>query len=130
MRIHELNKVRDITLALPEVNEKKSYGGAIWFFLPNKKTICYFHDNYMGDCRVVLWCPAYSDLKKDLIRNKPEQFFQPYTSSAGHFSKWLGIYLDTTDENSVDWKLLSKILEDSYRKVAPKRLINKLELND
>ena len=29
MGTHELNQVRDITLALPEVNEKPSPGGAI-----------------------------------------------------------------------------------------------------
>lgn len=125
--MHELNQVRDIMLTLPGVNEKKSYGGAVCFFVHNKKTICYYHDNLRGDGRVSLWCPVYSDLKKDLVRNKPEEFFQPQTSSAGHFSDWLGIYLDTTDENPVNWKLISKILEDAFRKVAPKRLVNKLK---
>jgi len=125
MGTHELNQVREIILALPEVTEKPSPGGGICFFTLNKKTICYYHDNHHAG-RVSLWCPAYSDLKEDLVRNKPEQFFQPQTSSAGHFSEWLGIYLDSTGENSVNWNLVSKILEDAFRKVAPKSLINNL----
>ena len=128
MGIHKLDKVRDIALALPEVNEKAGPGGAICFFIHNKKTLCYYHDNHQNG-RESLWCPAYSDLKKDLIRNKPEQFFQPQTSSAGHFGEWLGIYLDATGEHSVNWELISKIIEDAFRKVAPKRLINKLKIS-
>lgn len=130
MGMYELNQVRDIALALPEVNERPSPGGAICFFILNnktKKTICYYHDNYGDDGRVSLWCPAYSDLKKYLVRNKPKQFFKPLTSTAGHFSEWLGIYLDTTGENSANWEEISKILEEAFRKVAPKRLINKIE---
>jgi len=126
--MNELNQVRDILLALPEVSENSSYGGAICFSILNKKTICYYHSNYRGKGRIVLWCPTYSDLKKDLLRNRPGQYFQPQTSSAGHFGEWLGIYLDTTGENSVDWKLVSKILEDAFRKTAPKKLLNELKI--
>ena len=128
MGLHELNQVRDITFLLPEVNEKSGPGGAICFSILNKKTLCYYHDNH-HDSRASLWCPAYQDLKKDLIRNNPKQFFQPHTSSVGHFSEWLGIYLDTTGENTVNWELISKILEDAFRKVAPKKLINKLKIS-
>lgn len=122
---HEINKVREIALAFPEVNEKSSPGGAISFIILNKITLCYYHESHHND-RVSLWCPAYPDLKKDLIRIKPEHYFQPKTSADGHFAEWLGVYLDSVGENSVDWKLTSKILEDAFRKIAPKRLIDKL----
>jgi len=126
--MHELNKLRDIALAFPEVNEKSSPGGAVCFFMPNKKTLCYYHtDHHYG--RVSIWCPAYPDLKKDLLRNKPELYFQPHSSSSGNFSGWLGIYLDSISENSVNWDLVSKILEDAFRKIAPKSLIDKLEVS-
>ncbi len=125
MGMHELIKLREIILALPEVKEKPSPGGAVSFYLPDKKTLCYYHDRHHHG-RASLWCPAYSDLKQDLVRNKPEHFFQPHTSSAGHFSEWLGIYLDSSDEYPVDWKYIAKILEDAFRKIASKKLINKL----
>jgi len=125
MAIHALNQLREIVLALPQTDEKPSPGGTICFFTPNKKTICYYHDSHHHG-RASLWCPVYPDFKNDLLRNKPEQFFHPHTSSAGHFSDWLGIYLDTADEIPVDWNLISKILEDAFRIAAPKWLIKKL----
>jgi len=70
MGMHELNQLREIILTLAESDEKPSPGCAICFFTLNKKTICYYHDSQHND-RVSLWCPAYPDLKKNLMRNNP-----------------------------------------------------------
>jgi len=131
MGVDELEKVRDILLELPYVSEKTSPGGAICFFIldnKTKKTLCYFHNSH-HDGRVSLWCPAYQDLKKDLIQNRPGQFFQPHTSSGGNFGEWLGIYLDAINESSINWVLISKILVDAFRKIASKKLVNKLKVS-
>lgn len=48
-------------------------------------------------------------------------------SAAGTFSGWLGVYLDTTGEISVDWTEIAAILEDAFRTVAPKKLIAELD---
>jgi hypothetical protein len=123
---HELNRVREIALALPAVNERLSHG-ALCFFIQDKVPLCYYHDNHRGDGRISLWCPAYPELQDALVRSQPLRFFKPETSSAGTFANWLGMFLDTSDENEVDWNLVSAILNDAFRKVAPKKLIAKLD---
>ncbi|HEY0801161.1 MAG TPA: MmcQ/YjbR family DNA-binding protein [Steroidobacteraceae bacterium] len=126
MEKRELKQVRRIALALPEVNERFSHG-ALCFFIRDKIPVCYYHDDHRGDGRISLWCPVFHDLQEELVRNQPECFFKPQTSSAGHFRDWLGVYLDTSGENAVDWGQLSTILEDAFRKVAPKHLIAELD---
>ena len=125
MEFHELSKVRDIALSLPEVNEKSSPGGATSFIILNKTTLCYYHEDHHHD-RVLLWCPAYPDLKKDLIRNKPTQYFQPHTSSAGHFGLWLGIYLDSVNENPIDWESYSNNFRGCFSISCTKKLLTPL----
>jgi hypothetical protein len=48
-------------------------------------------------------------------------------SARGTFSSWLGVFLDTSGKNTVDWAEIAGILEDAYRSVAPKHLIAKLD---
>lgn len=43
------------------------------------------------------------------------------------FSGWLGVFLDTSGENEVDWDEIAAILEDGFRNVAPKKLIAELD---
>ena len=126
MSTGELEHVRAIALAMPEVSERISHG-ALCFFIGDKTPLCYYHDNHRGDGRVSIWCPAYPDFREELVRNQSERFFEPQTSSAGTFSTWLGVYLDLPARHPPDWKLIATILEDAYRKVAPKMLVAELE---
>jgi hypothetical protein len=48
-------------------------------------------------------------------------------SAKGTFSGWLGVFLDTSGENKVDWDEIAAILEDAFRHVAPKKLIAELD---
>ena len=59
----------------------------------------------------------------DLVSNDPQRFFKPPPSANATFSHWLGVFLDTTSENSVDWNEIAAILEDAYRTVAPNALV-------
>ena len=118
----ELNRVRSIVLAMPEVSERMSHG-AICFFVNGRVPLCYYHDNHRGDGRVSLWCPAYYDTQQELVLNQPQRFFKPRMSSAGTFSNWLGAFLDAPGEDSVDWNLIAEVVGDAYRKVAPKKLV-------
>ena len=55
-----------------------------------------------------------------MVSSDPERFFvPPYVGGRG----WLGVYLDVP----VDWDEIAEIVEDAYRTVAPKRLIDQLE---
>lgn len=122
----QLHKVRKIALALPEVNERFSHG-ATCFFVRDKWALCYFHDNHRGDGRVSLWCPAPPGVGEDLAGAEPARFFQPPTSASGTFSNWIGVFLDTTGDNKVDWDEIAAIVADAYRCVAPTALVAALQ---
>ena len=121
----ELDRVRRIALALPEVNERLSHG-AHCFFIRDKRPLCYFHDHHNDD-RISLWCPAPPGVPEQRVRTDPERFFQPPTSTAGTFAGWLGVFLDTSGTYAVDWNEIADIIENAFRKVAPKELIAELD---
>ena len=121
-----LDRVRKIALVLPDASERLSHGEPC-FFVAERRPFCYFHDDHNGDGRVSLWCPTLPGVQEELVTAEPRRFFRPTPSASGTFSTWLGVYLDTTGTDRVDWKEISKILEDAYRSAAPKRLIKELE---
>jgi hypothetical protein len=122
----ELARVRRMAVALPEVNERLSHGEPC-FFIRDKRPLCYYHDNHNGDGRISLWCPAPPGVQEELVSAEPERFFKPPMSARGTFSDWLGVFLDTSGENKVDWDEIAAILEDAYRNVAPKELVAELD---
>ena len=119
----ELDAVRNIALALPEVNERLSHG-APCFFIRNKRRLCYYHDNHRGDGRVSMWVPVGLGALEEMVAAEPERFFKPPTSAAGTFKNWLGVFLDTSE---LDWREIAGMLEETFRRAAPKKLINKLD---
>ena len=118
--------MRKLALALPEVNERLSHGEPC-FFVRDRRPLCYFHDNHNGDGRISLWCPTLPGVQEELMTAEPRRFFRPAPSASGTFSTWLGVYLDTTGANRLDWNEIGKILEDAYRTVAPKNLVKELD---
>jgi len=125
MAKRELTRIRKIALALPEVSEQWSHG-APCFFVRHRRAVCYYHDNHAGDGRVSLWCPASPGVQEELVGSEPERFFKPPMSAKGTFADWLGVFLDTSGENRVDWDEIAAIVEEAYRNVAPKELIAEL----
>src|SRR5947208_8189957 len=103
-----LDRVRRIALALPGVNERMSHGEPC-FFVRDKRPLCYFHDNHNGDGRISLWCPVPPGVQEELVTADPVRFFKPPVSARGVFSDWLGVYLDTTGKNAVDWNEVEAI---------------------
>jgi hypothetical protein len=122
----EFDRVRRIALALPEVSERLSHGEPC-FFVRNQRALCYYHDDHNGDGRISLWCPAGPGVQEELVSAEPDRFFRPPVSAKGTFSGWLGVFLDTLGENSVDWEEIAAILTEAYRYVAPMKLIAELE---
>ena len=126
MAHRQLERVRQIALALPEVTERLSHG-APSFFVRDQKPICRFHDaDFAGDGRVSLWCPAPSGVREELVTADPERFFAPTPSASGVFGDWIGVYLDTTGELAVDWQEITALIEEAYRVQAPKTLVAEL----
>ena len=122
----ELDDVRRIVLALPGVTERVSHGEPC-FFVAGRRPLCYYHDNHGGDGRISLWCPAPTGVPDELTASEPGRFFRPTPSASGVFATWLGVYLDTTGDDAVDWNEIAGILEDAFRIVAPRALVAKLD---
>jgi hypothetical protein len=62
----------------------------------------------------------------DLTASEPDRFFHPTPSASGVFATWLGVYLDTSGDDRVDWGEIAGIIEDAFRTVAPKTVIDEL----
>lgn len=120
-----LDRVRTIALALPEVGERLSHGVPC-FYVRGRRALCYFHDNHRNDGRVTLWCPAAPSVQAELVSNDPHRFFAPTPSSSGVFSDWIGVFLDTTGQDEVDWVEIRLIIADAYCLVAPRSLAAQL----
>jgi hypothetical protein len=114
-----LARVRKICLALPEVNERLSHGAPTWF-IRDKKTFVTYMDDHHGDGRLALWCAAPPGAQEAMVMEDPERVFRPaYVGPRG----WLGVRLD----RDPDWAEVAGIIEDAYRVVAPKKLVDQLD---
>lgn len=104
------DKLRAICLALPEAEERETWGDPT-FRVRDR----IFAMEKSGDGRISLWCKAPPGSQQVLVGADPERFFvPPYVGHKG----WIGVRLD----NSPDWTEVAKIVNRSYRLVAPKRL--------
>ena len=119
------DRVREIALGLPEVTERRSHGEPC-FFVRDKRPICYFHDDHNGDGRISLWCPAPPGAQDELVNTDPVRFFRPEPSAGGVFADWVGVYLDDPRPDAATWGEIAEIIEDAYRWVAPKGLVELL----
>jgi hypothetical protein len=113
-----IDRLRKIIAAWPETDERISHGSPT--FWGGKKTFASFHDNHHGDGRVAAWIKSDSDTQEGLVEANPDLFFiPPYVGPSG----WLGVRLDA----DVEWDIVAGLLEDGYRKVAPRRALAKLD---
>ncbi|WP_141576844.1 MmcQ/YjbR family DNA-binding protein [Actinomadura sp. WMMA1423] len=110
-----LVRVREICLSLPEVVEKP-FGGhtAPSFRIRDKLFVMTSEDG------LSLTFKAGPGVQEALVSEAPERFFIPkYVGSKG----WVGARLDVDH----DWDELTELIEDSYRLIAPKRLLDLLD---
>ncbi len=116
-----LERLRAICLALPEATERLSHGEPTWF-VQGKKTFATFANHHHDDI-LAFWCAAPDGAQEILVGNHPDRFFRPpYVGHRG----WLGVRLDVP----VDWDEIADLVTDSYRKVAPKKLLAALDSLD
>lgn len=116
-----LETLRKICLSFPEATERLSYGEPTWF-VRDKKVFAMYADHHHDD-RVSFWCAAPDGVQETLVRLDPERFFvPPYVGHRG----WLGVRLDVP----VDWDQVTDLVADSYRKVAPRKLVAELDARD
>ncbi len=115
---HSVEQLRELCLALPEVEERVSHGEPAWF-VRGRTTFVTYADHHHDD-RLGFWCAAPPGAQEELVREDPERFYRPpYVGHRG----WLGVYLDV----AVDWEELGEIVEEAYRTVAPAKLVAELD---
>ena len=115
-RTSELDRLRSVCMALPEVTERLSHGAPTWFVRDKKVFVTYWGDGHHKNFDFPhLWCAAAPGAAAELIELEPERFFRPpYVGGRG----WLGVRLDV----DVDWDELAEICKDAYRVIAPASL--------
>jgi len=112
-------KVRSLCMDLPEVTERLSHGSPTWF-IRDKKTFVTCHHNHHGDGIFGIWAAAHPGAQEALIASDPAVYYRP--AYVGHRG-WIGMRL----EGKVDWDEVEGIIEDAYRAVAPKKLLEELD---
>lgn len=115
-----VTRLRKLCLALPEAHEVEAWGEPT-FRVRNKMFATYASpNNHHGGGRPAVWCKAAPGNQALMVRAAPKRFFvPPYVGPSG----WIGVYLD----GDVDWSELAELLTDSYRLVAPKRLLARID---
>jgi hypothetical protein len=72
--------------------------------------------------------PSSGPAQEELVSAEPQRFFRPAPSASGAFSSWLGVFLDLPGHDGVDWQEITAALHETYRRIAPQRLIADLDL--
>ncbi len=114
-----LDAVRALCRGFPEAVERLSHGAPA-FFVRAKTTFVMYMDDHHGDGRLALWCAAGPGDQGLLIDSDPRAFFvPPYVGHQG----WIGVRLDV----GLDWDVVVDVVEEAYRAVAPRRLVDLLD---
>lgn len=114
-----VQRLRKICLAFPETTERLSHAEPTWF-VRDRKVFVMLSDHHHDD-RLGFWAAAPPGEQEALVASDSERFFRPpYVGGRG----WIGVYLDVA---GVDWDEIAELVEESYRLIAPKRLVAQLD---
>ena len=104
---------------MPEAHEVEAWGEPT-FRVKNKLFAMFAApNNHHGGGRPAVWCKAAPGNQQLMIGANPDRFFSPpYVGKSG----WVGIWLDA----SPDWDEVKELVRDSWRMVAPKTLVKKV----
>jgi hypothetical protein len=105
----QLQRVRKVCLALPEVTEKLSHGEPTFFV--RKRVFAMFSNNHHNDGHVAVLLPAPPGLQEALIEEAPGAYYRPpYVGGSG----WIGVELDQVSDDGLEghikeaWHLIAK----------------------
>lgn len=105
-----IERFRTICLALPDsVEQNEGSVGKPVFKIRNK----IFAMQHPMEGRPSVWVKSTLGFQEMLVRSEPERYFVP--PYVGHHG-WIGAWLD----GEVDWDFVAHLIEESYRKTAPK----------
>lgn len=110
-----LSRLRALCLTYPEATEDYDGVGTPAFKVRGK----IFAMQHPHEGRPSLWCKAEAGFQPVLVGSDPDRFFvPPYVGRHG----WVGLWLDV----ELDWSHVEDLVDASYRKTAPKRLIQRI----
>jgi hypothetical protein len=105
----QIERVRRICTALPDVTEKVSHGEPTWF--ADNRVFCGFSNNHHNDGHVAVCIPVPPGVQADLLKESPKTYYYPpYVGVKG----WIGIELAEIGDDELGahlaeaWKLISK----------------------
>jgi uncharacterized protein YdhG (YjbR/CyaY superfamily) len=107
----QLQRVRRICAAIPNVAEKLSHGMPSFFVEKDKGVFTMLADNHHDDGRLAVWLPVKEGLQSALIEDAPAMYFKPPYVGAGG---WIGIRLDRVSDETLDihvrqaWELIAR----------------------
>jgi hypothetical protein len=115
-----LARLRKVCLALPESSERLSHGEPTFFVGAKSgkggKVFVSLVNDHHHDGIVGITFPAEPGAQATLIEADPRRFYRPpYVGASG----WIGLRLDA----ELDWDEIAEIAEESWRLVAPKRVV-------
>jgi phosphoribosylglycinamide formyltransferase-1/phosphoribosylamine--glycine ligase/phosphoribosylglycinamide formyltransferase/phosphoribosylformylglycinamidine cyclo-ligase len=117
----DLDRLRAICMRMPRAAEKVSHG-ATSFFIEKGKVFAYFTHDHHGDGRsAVLVKTSGIEEQEMLIEADSDLHYRP--AYIGH-KGWLGIRVDRPGS---DWDHIADRIETSWRLVAPKTLLERIE---
>lgn len=106
-------QLRKLCLRLPEALEVEAWGDPT-YRVRNK---IFAMEKGAG---TEVWLKGELGAQEALVSSDPKTFFvPPYVGHKG----WIGARLDAAE----DWDELAGLIEDSYRLIAPKRLVRQLD---
>jgi predicted DNA-binding protein (MmcQ/YjbR family) len=111
-----LQRVRKLCLALPETSEKLAWG----------------HPTFRVRDKIFATIGADADARRVTMTTKPPPGEQEALLAEGEpffFPKYVGVrgWIGFAVDSKTDWKLVAELVEDSYREIAPKRLVALLD---
>ena len=108
-----MDRLRAICLALPETSEKMAWGEPTWRV--KGKLFAQLDNHHHGADHLAVWLPAPLGEQESLVFLDSQRFFRPpYVGLRG----WVGMRIDRRP----DWKLVTSLVKQAYREVAPPRL--------
>lgn len=110
-----IERLRAICLDFPEALERETWEAPT--YRVRDKIFAMQRSN---EGQIELWCKANPGVQEMLVAAEPDRYFvPPYVGPKG----WIGIRLD----GEVDWDDVADLVSESYRLIAPKRLVNALD---
>ncbi len=115
---HIVDELRDICAGLPETTEGKPFGAPC--FQVRRKNYAMTHRDRQD--RPGVWVKGAPGQQEALVAAFPERYYRPpYLGGKG----WIGCWLD--DAALPDWDEIEDLIVESYRLVAPKRLVKQMD---